>query len=239
MMREIPLSPKSWEQVFALPELIELILLHLDSDLPPPCLQLWTLQRVNRDFRDTIGRTRELQERMLLAHRHEDPDGIDMYSEDIIALTWLTDHMPFTIPTLRKPVPNAIWPKHVGATLGTLMLHVDVPESGKPRPNEERIRRFKRPEASWRRMKIARLDLKAQLSMDLELYDYQARLTDGKGRSTTRLQIEAETLGELFDVVEEIRCRTPEQHITWEKRPKEGVVNPPNVREIFMAEDFF
>ena len=79
----------------------------------------------------------------------------------------------------------------------------------------------------------------SKILMDLELYDYQARLTDGKGRSTTRLQIEAETLGELFDVVEEIRCRTPQQHIAWEKRPKEGVVNPPNVREVFMAEDMF
>ena len=88
-------------------------------------------------------------------------------------------------------------------------------------------------------MKLASLLLEGEIFLDVELNDVEARLTDGRDRSITRLQISAEVLGDLFDVIEQIRARTAEEHIAWEKRPKMGIVNPPNVREIFILEDLF
>jgi len=47
-------------QVFGLPELLETILLHLDTK------QLFAVQRVSQDFRDTNAGSKKLQRNMLL-----------------------------------------------------------------------------------------------------------------------------------------------------------------------------
>ncbi|GAB7335522.1 hypothetical protein MBLNU13_g07868t1 [Cladosporium sp. NU13] len=132
---------------------------------------------------------------------------------------------------------DAFWPGHVGATLN--QLSIDLGSAGQPRPNEEQISCFSSHDLAWRQMKLASLPLKGEIFLDVELIDAQGRLTDGRDRSVTRLQISAEVLGDVFDVVEQIRGRTAEEHIAWEKRPKMGVVNPPNVKEIFILEDLF
>ncbi|KAL1584195.1 hypothetical protein WHR41_07250 [Cladosporium halotolerans] len=221
------------QQVFAIPELLEWILLHLGQISPLPGLQLYILQRLNRTFEETIKRSIGIQQRMQQAHISE--TNPYQHAENLDSIRWLSGHVANTIPPIKTI--DAFWPNHIGATLQ--QLSIDVPKAGQPRPNEDVIKAFKRPDAPWRTMKLASLPLKGEIFLDVQLNDAQARLTDGRDSSITRLQISAETLGELFDVIEEIRARTPEQHLHWERRPKMGVVNPPNVREIFIMEELF
>lgn len=224
------------QQVFAIPELLECILLHLGHALPLPGIQLYLLQRLNRTWAETIRTSLALQERMQLAHTSEKTSAYT-HGEDLAPIRWLARHVPNTVPPIKTV--DAFWPHHVAATLQ--QLSIDVPTAGRKRPNEAAIAAFKAdPRAPWRRMKLASLPLKGEIFLDVQLVDRElARLTDGRDCSVTRLQIGAQTLGELFDVVEEIRLRSPEEQIRWEKRPKMGVVNPPNVREIFIMEDLF
>lgn len=222
------------QQVFAIPELLECILLHLGNALPLPGIQLYILQRLNRTWAETIRNSLGLQERMQLTHTSE----TDTYThgEDLAPIRWLSKHVPNTIPPIKTI--DAFWPNHIGATLQ--QLSIDIPSAGQKRPNEDDIAAFKHPDAPWRKMKLASLPLKGEIFLDVQLVDREAaRLTDGRDCSITRLQIGAHTLGELFDVVEEIRLRSPGEQIGWERRPKMGVVNPPNVREIFIMEDLF
>lgn len=221
------------QQVFALPELLECILVHLSHALPLPGLQLYVLQRLNRTFEETIKRSIWLQERMQLAHTAESDPYV--HGEDLAPIRWLSRHLPNTIPPIKTI--DAFWPNHIGATLQ--QLSIDVPSAGQPRDNEDAIAHFNTPDAPWRRMKLASLPLTGEIFLDVQLNDAQSRLTDGRDCSITRLQITAETLGELFDVLEGIRARSPGEQIAWEKRPKMGVVNPPNVKEIFIMEDLF
>jgi len=221
------------QQVFAIPELLECILLHLGRISSLPGIQLYLLQRLNRTFYETIRSSLRIQERMQQVHIGETNPYVQ--SEDLASIRWLSGHVPNTIPTIRTI--DAFWPNHIGATLQ--QLSIDVGRVGNPRDNEGYITRFKSPEAPWRQMKLASLPLKGEIFLDVELNDAKARLTDGRDRSITRLQISAETLGELFDVIEEIRSRSTEEHIAWEMRPKMTVVNPPNVKEIFILEDLF
>ncbi|KAM0723545.1 hypothetical protein Q7P37_000532 [Cladosporium fusiforme] len=222
------------QKVFALPELLECILVHLSHLQPLPALQLYVLQRLNRTFQETIQRSIGIQERMQLAHIAEsDPYT---HGEDLAPIRWLSSRLPNTIPPIKTI--DAFWPNHIGATLQ--QLSIDVPTAGQPRPNEDAIARFKTPDdALWRKMKLASLPLTGEIFLDVQLNDSHARLTDGRDCSITRLQITAETLGEVFDVLEGIRARSPEEHVAWERRPKMGVVNPPNVKEIFIMEDLF
>lgn len=233
-----PILPPT-QQVFAIPELLEWILIHLSHNIPLPSLQLYVLQRLNRTFDSTIKRSLRLQERMQQTHIGESDPYV--HGEDLAPIRWLSGHLPNTIPPIKTI--DAFWPNHIGATLQT--LSIDVPSAGQPRPNEIAISAFKTATENgtappWRKMKLASLPLTGEIFLDVQLNDSpQCRLTDGRESSITRLQITAETLGELFDVVEEIRARSPEEHIGWEKRPKMGVVNPPNVREIFIMEELF
>lgn len=241
VQQDIPIRPmnsdikllKPDQQVFAIPELLEAILLQLGQMTSLPGIQLYILQRLNRTFAETIKSSIKIQERMQQLHIGENNPYVQ--GEDLASIRWLSSHVPNTIPPIKNI--DAFWPNHIGATLQQLSIDLCMP--GHPRPNEEQIVRFKKPEAPWRRMKLASLPLKGEIFLDVELNDIKARLTDGRDRSITRLQISAETLGELFDVIEEIRGRTTEQHIAWEKRPKMTVVNPPNVKEIFILEDLF
>jgi len=221
------------QQVFAIPELLECILLHLGHLNSLPGLQLYVLQRVNRTFQQAIRSSVGIQERMQRTHIGETDPYVR--KEDLASIRWLTSRLPNTIPPIRTI--DAFWPGHVGATLN--QLSIDLATAGRPRPNEEQIRRFAPHDVAWRHMKLASLPLQGEIFLDVELIDAQSRLTDERDRSVTRLQISAGVLGDLFDVVEQIRARTAEEHITWEKRPKMGVVNPPNVREIFILEDLF
>lgn len=232
MNSNIKLLPPT-QQVFAIPELLEIILLHLGHINALPGIQLYLLQRLNRTFAETIRSSIKIQERMQQVHIGETNPYVQ--GEDLASIRWLSSHVPNTIPPIKTI--DAFWPDHIGATLQ--QLSIDVCKAGGPRENEDYIARFKVPEAPWRRMKLASLPLKGEIFLDVELNDVQARLTDGRHRSVTRLQISAETLGELFDVIEEIRARTTEEHIAWEQRPKMTVVNPPNVKEIFILEDLF
>lgn len=220
------------QQVFAIPELLECILLQLGQISSLPGIQLYLLQRLNRTFQRAIQTSIGIQQYMHRAH----VDETDPYvkEEELAPIRWLSSHIPNTIPPIKKI--DAFWPGHVSATL--TQLSIDLCSAGQPRPNEKQITRYKSKDA-WRQMKLASLPLNGEIFLDVEINDAQARLTDGRNRSVTRLQISAEYLGELFDVVEQIRARTAEEHIAWEKRPKMGIVNPPNVREIFILEDLF
>jgi hypothetical protein len=221
------------QQVFAIPELLECILLHLGHLNSLPGLQLYVLQRVNRTFQQAIRSSVGIQECMQRSHISETDPYVQR--EDLASIRWLSSRLPNAIPPIKTI--DAFWPGHVGATLH--QLSIDLGSAAQPRPNEEQIRRFAPHDVAWRQMKLASLPLQGEIFLDVELIDVQARLTDGRDRSVTRLQISAEVLGDLFDVVEQIRARTAEEHIAWEKRPKMGVVNPPNVREIFILEDLF
>lgn len=221
------------QQVFAIPELLECILLQLGQITSLPGIQLYLLQRLNRTCQQAIQTSIGIQQCM---HRtHVDETDPYVKDEELASIRWLSTHIPNTIPPIKKI--DAFWPGHVSATL--TQLSIDLCSAGHPRPNEEQITRYKSKDAPWRQMKLASLPLKGEIFLDVELNDTQARLTDGRDRSVTRLQISAKCLGELFDVVEQIRARTAEEHIAWEKRPKMGIVNPPNVREIFILEDLF
>jgi hypothetical protein len=221
------------QQVFAIPELLECILLHLGHLNSLPGIQLYLLQRVNRTFRQAIRSSVGIQECMQRTHISETDPYVQR--EDLASIRWLSSRLPNTIPPIKTI--DAFWPGHVGATLN--QLSIDLATAVRPRPNEEQIHRFSSHNVAWRQMKLASLPLQGEIFLDVELIDAQSRLTDGRDRSITRLQISAEVLGDLFDVVEQIRARTAEEHIAWEKRPKMGVVNPPNVREIFILEDLF
>jgi hypothetical protein len=221
------------QQVFAIPELLESILLHLGHLNSLPGLQLYVLQRMNRTFQQVVQTSIGIQERMQRTHISETDPCVQR--EDLASIRWLSSRLPNTIPPIKTI--DAFWPGHVGATLN--QLSIDLYTAGRPRSNEEQIRRFSPHEVAWRQMKLASLPLQGEIFLDVELIDVQGRLTDGRDRSVTRLQINAKVLGDLFDIVEQIRARTVEEHIAWEKRPKMGVVNPPNVREIFILEDLF
>jgi len=205
---------KPWDQVFTLPELVEPILINL-GDEPPPCLDLWTLQRANRLFKDIICRSRTLQEHKLLTHKgHEDGDA---FRDDLPALTWIVEFMPFTIPRVQERERVQV-PPHPGWVTGTMKLFINDPEADKHRPNEERVRRFKHQDASWRHMKILRYGHSVRLCLALELYDYQARFSCSQVRARSAKWIDRVTLGDLFDVVDRIRRRSPEEHFELEKR---------------------
>lgn len=221
------------QQVFAIPELLEYILLHLGHLNSLPGLQLYVLQRMNRTFQQAIQSSIGIQERMQRTHISETDPYIQR--EDLASIRWLSSRLPNTVPPIKTI--DAFWPGHVGATLN--QLSIDLDSAGQPRPNEEQIRRFSSHDVAWRQMKLASLPLKGEIFLDVELIDAKGRLTDGRDHSVTRLEISAEVLGDIFDVVEQIRARTAEEHIAWEKRPKMGVVNPPNVKEIFILEDLF
>lgn len=221
------------QQCFAIPEILNIILLQLGQISSLPGLQLYVLQRLNRTFQQAIQSSVGIQECMQRIHTSETNPYVQ--GEELASIRWLSSRLPNTIPPIKKI--DAFWPGHVGATLN--QLSIDLRVAGDQRPNEEQINRFARNDAPWRQMKLASLPLKGEIFLDVELNDPKARLTDGRDRSVTRLQIGAETLGELFDVVEQIRARTAEEHIAWEKRPKIGIVNPPSVREIFILEDLF
>jgi hypothetical protein len=221
------------QQVFAIPELLEIILLHLGHLNSLPGLQLYVLQRMNRTFQQVLQTSIGIQERMQRTHISETDPYVQR--EDLASIRWLSSRLPNTIPPIKTI--DAFWPGHVGATSN--QLSIDLYTAGRPRSNEEQIRRFSSHEVAWRQMKLASLPLQGEIFLDVELIDVQGRLTDGRDRSVTRLQINAKVLGDLFDIVEQIRARTAEEHIAWEKRPKMGVVNPPNVREIFILEDLF
>jgi hypothetical protein len=221
------------QQVFAVPELLSNILLKLGHITSLPGIQLYILQRLNRTFQQVIQSSIGIQECMQRKHISETDPYVQ--GEDLASIRWLSARLPNTIPSVKTI--DAFWPGHVGATLN--QLSIDLREAGQLRPNEEQICRFASGNAPWRQMKLASLPLRGEIFLDVELNDVQARLTDGRDRSVTRLQISAEILGDLFDVIEQIRARTAEEHIAWEKRPKMGVVNPPNVKEIFILEDLF
>ncbi|KAM0707908.1 hypothetical protein Q7P35_004557 [Cladosporium inversicolor] len=221
------------QQVFAIPELLEWILLHLGQFNSLPGLQLYVLQRMNRTFQQVIQSSMGIRECMQRTHISETDPYVQR--EDLASIRWLPSRLPNTIPPIKTI--DAFWPGHIGATLN--QLSIDLCTAGRPRANEEQIRRFASHDVAWRQMKLASLPLQGEIFLDVELIDVQARLMDGRDRSVTRLQISAEVLGDLFDVVEQIRARTAEEHIAWEKRPKMGVVNPPNVKEIFILEDLF
>ena len=221
------------QQVFAIPELLECILLQLGHLNSLPGLQLYVLQQMNRTFQQAIQSSVRVQECMQRTHISETDPYVQ--GEELASIRWLSSRLPNTIPPIKTI--DAFWPGHVGATLN--QLSIDLCAAGRPRSNEEQIRCFAQHDLPWRQMKLASLPLKGEIFLDVELVDGQARLTDGRDRSVTRLQISADVLGEVFDVVEQIRARSAEEHIAWEKRPKMGVVNPPNVREIFILEDLF
>jgi len=221
------------QQVFAIPELLECILLQLGQLNSLPGLQLYILQRMNRTFQRAIQSSVGIQECMQRTHISETDPYVQ--AEELVSIRWLSSRLPNTIPPIKTI--DAFWPGHIGATLN--QLSIDLSTAGQARPNEEQIRRFVSNNAVWRHMKLSSLPLQGEIFLDVELSDVQGRLTDGRDRSVTRLQISAEVLGDLFDVVEQIRARTAEEHIAWEKRPKMGIVNPPNVREIFILEDLF
>lgn len=221
------------QQVFAIPELLECILLQLGQIISLPGNQLYVLQRLNRTFKNAIESSAGIQECMQRAHVSETDPYVQ--GEELASIRWLASRLPNTTPPIKTI--DAFWPGHIGATLN--QLSIDLSTAGQARPNEEQIRQFAPQNVAWRQMKLASLPLKGEIFLDVELYDTKSRLTDGRDRSITRLQIGAETLGELFDVIEQIRARNAEEHIAWERRPKMGVVNPPNVREIFILEDLF
>lgn len=160
------------EKVFATPELLEMILLEVSDapqprrDIPGPAKPLFVLQRVNSAFQATITRSTTIQRRMWLKPY---PKGSTM-TAPYAQLHWLSIGLglPGFNCGLYVPDPDAY--TRDGTDFCANIIH-DPPENN-PDPARDRYGRHdhpakRRPEASWRKMKLHGTEESKELTLYL------------------------------------------------------------------------
>lgn len=222
------------EKVFAIPELLEQVLLCLS------CRQLFVLLRINTTFHNTISDSVSLRRLMNLEYEKSDDeedidcldspydDDVDDDVDDVSDLHPRLDIGPFNavnekywVPCLERLAEHNQRPiKHPSSddlTVYTFSLRLPVSESDKKRQMGMRVRRKRRlricETGSWWKMKLtdqaipARIVIRVGEEYDKIFYVDALELAAGEGN-----------LGMLVYALDRIRNRSDEEHKRCESR---------------------
>jgi hypothetical protein len=200
-------------RVFAIPELLEMILLCLPvrkQDGRKPDFHVYVLQRVNKAFNEAINRPSMALHRLLRSQ----PDKSKEKRFDYKIPCWLSKEHLWPSLYLAKVR------KHSGIYLFE-PLDVWIRENGVAHTYDRKVspgERFTRPEASWRKLPLhPTAEVKAVFSVNL--FDTSKRLTDDVQECALSYSFYSGgewpslTVGDLCDFMRMIRSFTAEQHI--------------------------
>ena len=226
------------QRTFAIPELLERILIQLARQCPlargldpstsrwlerfPVVKQLFVLRRVNSSFKNGLHSSKELRrwmEMKIVYNEHQwlhhgDDVVYEHHDNDVlIPLVWL-----FSYTGLQLGHPKSTTVAKDGATIREVVLQKHPRESPSLWPHgfdrsRHRTRMFARPESSWRNVKIfGEEDETAILHIEVRVHKKNKNAMPSYIQTWDFHREDNATLGDVYDGLKEVYGRTREQH---------------------------